>query len=67
VIADLNQAIRFAPSNAHIYLFLGAKYALQGEKQRAIGDLQKSPDLFHKKGDMENYQAALSLIILLQL
>jgi hypothetical protein len=38
--------------NAHIYLFLEAKYALQGEKQRAIGDLQKSPDLFHKYSNM---------------
>jgi tetratricopeptide (TPR) repeat protein len=65
-IADLNQAIRFAPSNAHIYLFQGVKYALEGEKQRAIGDLQKSADLFRKKGDTENYQAALSLIKLLQ-
>jgi tetratricopeptide (TPR) repeat protein len=65
-IADLNQAIRFAPSNAHTYLYQGLKYGWEREKKRAIGDLQKAADLFRQKGDTENSQAALSLIILLQ-
>lgn len=66
-LADFNKILQVASAEyPNGYFGRGMVYALMGEKQKAILDLQRAAQLFQSQGNTAGYEQAMNLLKSLQ-
>ena len=61
-VAYFKRVIELEPDNGRAYLLLGGCYDLQGEKDEAILNVQKSVQIFNQQRDEQNFKQSVVIL-----